>query len=102
MRSFRTRSLLAAVLVAASPLYVVAQTAAPSAAVSAARQRADSVAKSFDKTEVMIPMRDGIRLHTTIWVPKERNGPLPIMFVRTPYGIASAPQALGSSYAELA
>jgi putative CocE/NonD family hydrolase len=41
----------------------------------------------FDKTEHMIPMRDGMKLHTVIFTPKDRARPLPIMFIRTPYGV---------------
>jgi putative CocE/NonD family hydrolase len=41
----------------------------------------------FDKIEQMIPMRDGVKLHTIIYTPKSRSGPLPILFNRTPYGI---------------
>ncbi|MEO7965401.1 MAG: CocE/NonD family hydrolase, partial [Gemmatimonadaceae bacterium] len=41
----------------------------------------------FNKTEVMIPMRDGVKLFTKIFVPKSANEPLPFMFIRTPYGI---------------
>jgi putative CocE/NonD family hydrolase len=44
-------------------------------------------AELFDKTEHMIPMRDGIKLHTVIFAPKDRTRPLPIMFTRTPYGV---------------
>jgi uncharacterized protein len=44
----------------------------------------------FDKTEVMIPMRDGVKLHTEIYAPKNATEPLPILFERTPYGISSA------------
>ncbi|HKB55820.1 MAG TPA: CocE/NonD family hydrolase, partial [Ramlibacter sp.] len=35
----------------------------------------------------MIPMRDGVRLHTKILVPTDQSGPLPIIMKRTPYGI---------------
>jgi len=44
------------------------------------------VTESFDyvKREVMIPMRDGVRLHTIILVPKEAEG-APILLTRTPY-----------------
>ena len=35
----------------------------------------------------MIPMRDGVRLHTKIFTPKNQAGPLPIIMKRTPYGI---------------
>ena len=41
----------------------------------------------FDKIEQMIPMRDGVKLHTIIYVPKSHTGSLPILFNRTPYGI---------------
>jgi putative CocE/NonD family hydrolase len=44
-------------------------------------------AELFDKTEHMIPMRDGIKLHTVVFTPKDRSRPLPIMFTRTPYGV---------------
>jgi putative CocE/NonD family hydrolase len=43
----------------------------------------------FDKREVMISARDGIKLHTEIYSPKNVREPLPILFGRTPYGIAA-------------
>jgi len=55
-------------------------------------------APGFDLTEVMIPARDGVKLHTTIFVPKGAQGPLPIIFTRTPYGIAHAGNALAGYY----
>jgi putative CocE/NonD family hydrolase len=42
----------------------------------------------FDKRDVMIPMRDGIKLHTEIYTPKHQDGPLPFIFERTPYGLS--------------
>jgi putative CocE/NonD family hydrolase len=41
----------------------------------------------FEKIEQMIPMRDGVKLHTIIYQPKSHSGSLPILFQRTPYGI---------------
>jgi putative CocE/NonD family hydrolase len=41
----------------------------------------------FDKTDVMIPTRDGAKLHTEIYTPKNANAPFPIVIERTPYGI---------------
>jgi hypothetical protein len=41
----------------------------------------------FDKRDVMIPMRDGVKLHTEIYTPKHQEGPLPFIFERTPYGL---------------
>src|SRR5256886_17350439 len=44
------------------------------------------VADSFDyvRREVMIPMRDGVKLHTVILIPKGAKG-TPILLTRTPY-----------------
>src|ERR1041385_8381601 len=44
----------------------------------------------FALREVMIPMRDGVRLYTRILTPSRPSGPLPFMFIRTPYGIAGS------------
>lgn len=41
----------------------------------------------FEKREEMIPMRDGARLHTLIFAPKNQTESLPIIMNRTPYGI---------------
>ncbi len=40
----------------------------------------------FDKTEVMIAARDGVKLHTEIYAPKGAKERLPIVLERTPYG----------------
>lgn len=53
----------------------------------------------------MIPMRDGVRLHTSIFIPQKRSGPLPFLMVRSPYGLDSDPQLLkrlDTSYVDLA
>ena len=39
----------------------------------------------FDRREVMIPMRDGVRLFTIVLVPRA-NVAMPMMLTRTPYG----------------
>ncbi len=43
----------------------------------------------FEKHDVMVPMRDGVRLHTEIYTPKDGNGPWPMIMMRTPYGISA-------------
>src|SRR5690349_21055922 len=53
------------------------------AAIGAARQSPPP----FVLQEVMIPMRDGVRLQTVILTPTGTSQPLPIMFRRTPYGV---------------
>ena len=39
----------------------------------------------FDKKEVTIEMRDGIKLHTTVYSPKDTSKSYPILLKRTPY-----------------
>lgn len=41
----------------------------------------------YYKQEVYIPMRDGVRLYTAIYTPKDTSKTYPIMMVKTPYGI---------------
>src|SRR5579871_2238123 len=47
--------------------------------------------------DVMIPMRDGAKLHAEIWRPKTATGPLPILIQRSPYGFGMA--RVGASFA---
>jgi uncharacterized protein len=65
-----------------------------------------SPSQAFAKIEAMVPMRDGVRLKTEIYVPHQISEPLPIVFTRTPYGIGhdakGFPPALGTSFRELA
>jgi putative CocE/NonD family hydrolase len=66
-----------------------------------AQQEAAKPAFTFE--EVMIPMRDGVHLQTVIIRQTDKPGPLPILFRRTPYGVASrAPQQIPVSVKELA
>ncbi|MDB4899058.1 MAG: hydrolase CocE/NonD family protein [Gemmatimonadetes bacterium] len=102
MRALSPVGLLAVALLAAGqwqPIHAQATTATVPSAVA---WRVDSLAPDYDRTDVQVPMRDGVRLHTIVYVPHGRTGALPIIFARTPYGIASAGRALRSSYAELA
>src|SRR5262249_611673 len=48
-----------------------------------------ALADEFDKTEAMVPMRDGVKLHTAVYAPKGASEKLPIILLRTPYGIDS-------------
>ncbi|MFO7733945.1 MAG: CocE/NonD family hydrolase [Candidatus Aminicenantes bacterium] len=57
---------------------------------------------AYDIREVMIPMRDGVRLHTLVYSPKDAAGPLPMILSRTPYGIAGSARRLQGAYKELA
>src|SRR5258708_17466938 len=44
---------------------------------------------AYTTSDVMIPMRDGVRLHTVIVAPRGA-GALPLLMDRTPYGAAGA------------
>jgi hypothetical protein len=41
----------------------------------------------YQRTELMIPMRDGVKLHTVILKPADITTPLPFLIQRTPYGV---------------
>lgn len=86
-------SVLAAFVVAGAALPV---SAAPQAAASQdarvdpLRQRADYIREHYTKFEYRIPMRDGKRLFTAVYVPNDadRKKTYPVLMVRTPYSIA--------------
>ena len=59
-------------------------------------------AAAFEQREVAIPMRDGVRLHTLIYLPKNQTADLPLILTRTPYGIGGSAGSFTTSYAELA
>ena len=55
---------------------------------SASAQNADAVRARYTKYEYMIPMRDGVRLFTSIYVPKDTSERYPFLLTRTPYSVA--------------
>jgi putative CocE/NonD family hydrolase len=83
--------LFASVVVAAIPVCPLHAQAAPVRA-----------ALDFEAREEMIPMRDGVKLHTTIYTQKGITQPRPFILTRTPYGIAAGARAVNAQYAELA
>jgi uncharacterized protein len=56
--------------------------------LEAAQREGPDYSQLFDKTDVLIAARDGVKLHTEIYSPKNATEPLPIIFERTPYGLA--------------
>ncbi|MFM6926194.1 MAG: CocE/NonD family hydrolase [Ferruginibacter sp.] len=44
----------------------------------------------YIKTSAMIPMRDGIKLHTVILSPANASKPVPVLLQRTPYGASGS------------
>lgn len=58
-----------------------------SAAESAADTNAAWFAEHYTKYEHRVAMRDGVRLFTRVYVPKDDSRPWPIMLTRTPYAL---------------
>ena len=54
---------------------------------------------TFKKLDVMIPMRDGVRLYTEIYVPRNAPQPLPFIFERTPYGVMDDENGITTKFA---
>ena len=48
---------------------------------------AEYVRSHYSKFEYRIPMRDGVRLFTAVYVPNDREEKLPILLMRTPYSV---------------
>ena len=57
----------------------------------------------FNLNEVMVPVRDSVHLQTVIVTPVNQSEPLPILLLRTPYGVPTRmPNPLPPSLRELA
>ncbi|MGB3860763.1 MAG: CocE/NonD family hydrolase [Candidatus Aminicenantaceae bacterium] len=51
-----------------------------------AQERLDTRA-SYDKEEYMVAMRDGVKLYTQVYTPKDKTQKNPIILFRTPYSV---------------
>ena len=51
-------------------------------------QGLEFVKANYTKHEYYIPMRDGIRLFTAVYIPKDRSVSYPILLNRTPYSVS--------------
>ena len=52
------------------------------------RKRALKVKENYTKHEFLVPMRDGVKLFTSIYSPKGGKDKYPVLFSRTPYTVA--------------
>jgi len=59
-------------------------------------QNADSIwiVNNYTKSEFKIPMRDGIKLFTSVYIPKDYTEKHPILITRTPYSCAPYGKAM--------
>ncbi len=56
-----------------------------SPAVAADETMEAFIRTAYSKFEYMVPMRDGVRLYTAVYVPRDATDPRPMLLVRTPY-----------------
>src|SRR5262249_44179139 len=45
------------------------------------------VRERYTKDEQLVPMRDGVKLFTSIYLPKDQTKKHPILLMRTPYSV---------------
>ncbi len=83
MRLMRQRATLCAALT-----FGIAMTCVAVAQDAAQPPAEDYVKAHYTKYEYRIPMRDGVRLFTSVYVPKDMSITYPIMMDRTPYSVA--------------
>jgi uncharacterized protein len=94
-------SVLSIALFAAITVAVSASVQAQTAASAPAQQAAEfDVRENYTKYEYRIPMRDGVRLFTSVYVPKDQSKTYPFLMQRTPYsaapyGVNEYPRRLG-------
>jgi putative CocE/NonD family hydrolase len=74
---------LAFALLACLPL-----AAQPPARNANAPRPEEEIRAHYTKYDYRIPMRDGVKLFTSVYVPKDDSQPYPILMMRTPYSIA--------------
>ncbi len=101
--TLRVRSMVAAALAAASWLAaapVAAQKPSPAKTLPSETPAQFTPVDSifgYSRRDVMIPMRDGVKLHTVILVPKGAKD-APILLTRTPYDASALTTHLASTH----
>jgi putative CocE/NonD family hydrolase len=53
-----------------------------------AQQRQNTIKEKYEKHEYKISMRDGVKLFTSVYSPRDKSKKYPILLVRTPYSVA--------------
>jgi putative CocE/NonD family hydrolase len=100
-----TAALAPIVLTIAQDRGASAAAPAPTDPVAAAAARLAFIRENYTKFDYLIPMRDGVKLFTSVYIPKDvfsDNATYPMMMQRTgysiaPYGIDKYPNNLGPS-----
>ncbi len=71
-------------------LVVILWTDAAKAQTRAENEKlpADFIRQHYTKQDYHVPMRDGVKLFTSVYAPKDNTRPYPILLERTPYSVA--------------
>ena len=90
LQSRRARSFFSTALVLLAPLAAPALLPAPARAQRPAPDAAAvaEVRGKYTKRELYLTMRDGTRLYTNIYAPRDTTRSYPVLLMRTPYSIA--------------
>lgn len=79
----KVKRLAILLLILCSYAAAIAQTPQPQVS-----ELARYIQENYAKREVMIPVRDGVKLFTAIYEPKDKSQKYPILLNRTPYTVA--------------
>jgi hypothetical protein len=71
----------------------VAFSSAPKSVFNRTGAPVRHVFHDYERSDSMIPMRDGVKLHVVVLKPSDISEPLPILMQRTPYGCEEANRA---------
>ena len=61
----------------------------PGTTDSTTGQSVYSIKNHYTKAEYMVPMRDGTKLFTQVYTPKDQTKKYPILLLRTPYSVGN-------------
>jgi len=67
-------------------MILIATTVLLAASVLSVQEKFD-INANYDKAKYMIPMRDGVKLYTQVYTPKDKSQKYPILLFRTPYSV---------------
>ena len=91
------------VLVCLAFIFAFTAYVSPQPPASVQTEIAEYIKANYTKREVMVPVRDGVKLFTVIYEPKDKSQKYPILLNRTPYtvgpyGVDKFKGAIGPNY----
>ena len=79
---------MGAISVPPSAWWCVPSTPEAGTIAGAVTLSADQIRERYTKYEYRIPMRDGVRLFTSVLAPKDSSTTYPVLLTRTPFGVS--------------